>query len=278
MVSICRQPRPPRSNHRWSSPPTAARSRSSAVRTTCSCPNAAPAASSPRSRASCSSPTPRGSRRAMTDDDRAHRGGRAPDRGRAGRPRRVRRHRQGSVRGLLQRDLEPGAVAPAPLPVRPGLPAGVGRRDAPHLGGLPRGEPHVRRARWRPRHDRHPVLPDPGLPARARARVPARDASRDARIAHFTHTPFAGPTYVRLLPERMREELLRGMLGADVLGFQADRWAENFLLCVRETLDGVRVDIRAASDRDRRAPRARALLPDRAGPRRRCDGPPPRPR
>ena len=32
------------------------------------------------------------------------------------------------------------------------------------------------------------------------------------------------------------EELLRGMLGADVLGFQAERWAENFLLCVRETL------------------------------------------
>jgi trehalose 6-phosphate synthase len=42
----------------------------------------------------------------------------------------------------------------------------------------------------------------------------------------------------------MREELLRGLLGADILGFQAERWAENFLLCVRETLDGVRVDVR----------------------------------
>ena len=91
--------------------------------------------------------------------------------------------------------------------------------------------------------DRHPVylIQDYQL-----ALVPGylREREPDARIAHFTHTPFAGPTYVRLLPERMREEILRGMLGADVLGFQADRWAENFLLCVRETLDGVRVDVR----------------------------------
>jgi trehalose 6-phosphate synthase len=71
-----------------------------------------------------------------------------------------------------------------------------------------------------------------------------RERHPEARIAHFTHTPFSGPTYLRLLPPPIREELLRGMLGADVLGFQADRWAENFLLCVRDTLDGVRVDVR----------------------------------
>jgi trehalose 6-phosphate synthase len=71
-----------------------------------------------------------------------------------------------------------------------------------------------------------------------------RQRRPNARITHFTHTPFAGPTYLRLLPAAMREELLRGMLGADVLGFQADRWADNFLLCARETLDGVKVDVR----------------------------------
>jgi trehalose 6-phosphate synthase len=71
-----------------------------------------------------------------------------------------------------------------------------------------------------------------------------REMQPGARIAHFTHTPFAGPTYLRLLPGALREELLRGLLGADILGFQADRWAENFLLCVRETLPGVRVDVR----------------------------------
>ncbi len=71
-----------------------------------------------------------------------------------------------------------------------------------------------------------------------------REIAPNARIAHFTHTPFTGPTYLKLLPPNMREDLLRGMLGADVLGFQAERWAENFLLCVRETLHGVRVDMR----------------------------------
>jgi trehalose 6-phosphate synthase len=93
-------------------------------------------------------------------------------------------------------------------------------------------------------HDRQPVylVQDYQL-----ALVPRflRDLVPEARIAHFSHTPFAGATYLRLLPAGMREELLRGMLGADVLGFQAERWVENFLTCVRETLDGVRVDMRA---------------------------------
>ena len=71
-----------------------------------------------------------------------------------------------------------------------------------------------------------------------------RDLQPGARIAHFTHTPFAGPTYIRLLPSAMREELLRGMLGADVLGFQAEQWAENFLLSARDSLSDVRVDVR----------------------------------
>jgi trehalose 6-phosphate synthase len=65
----------------------------------------------------------------------------------------------------------------------------------------------------------------------------------DAKIAHFSHTPFAGSTYLQLLPAEMRHELLRGMLGADVLGFQAEHWAENFLLCCRE-LPEAHVDLR----------------------------------
>lgn len=71
-----------------------------------------------------------------------------------------------------------------------------------------------------------------------------RELQPEARIAHFTHTPFAGPSYFRVLPSAMREDLLRGMLGADVLGFQAQAWAENFLLCARDTLRDVRVDVR----------------------------------
>ncbi len=71
-----------------------------------------------------------------------------------------------------------------------------------------------------------------------------RELQPEARITHFTHTPFAGHSYFRVLPSTMREDLLRGMLGADVLGFQAESWAENFLLCVRDTLHDVRVDVR----------------------------------
>jgi trehalose 6-phosphate synthase len=66
----------------------------------------------------------------------------------------------------------------------------------------------------------------------------------EARIAHFTHTPWSGPSYFRVLPASMREDLIRGMLGADVLGFQAEAWVENFLLCARDTLSDIHVDVR----------------------------------
>jgi trehalose 6-phosphate synthase len=42
----------------------------------------------------------------------------------------------------------------------------------------------------------------------------------------------------------MRRSILRGMLGADVVGFQGRAWAENFLLSARE-LDEIHVDTRA---------------------------------
>jgi trehalose 6-phosphate synthase len=71
-----------------------------------------------------------------------------------------------------------------------------------------------------------------------------RELQPEARIAHFTHTPFAPPSYLRVLPQEIAEELLRGMLGADVLGFQAEQWAENFLLCVRDQVRDVHVDVR----------------------------------
>ena len=71
-----------------------------------------------------------------------------------------------------------------------------------------------------------------------------RELQPEARIAHFTHTPFAAPAYMRVLPGPFREDLLRGMLGADVLGFQAEQWAENFLLSARDSLPDVRVDMR----------------------------------
>ena len=69
-----------------------------------------------------------------------------------------------------------------------------------------------------------------------------RELVPDALIAHFSHTSIAGPTYFRMLPAQIHDQVLRGMLGADVLGFHAHAWAENFLLSARQ-LPGVRVDL-----------------------------------
>lgn len=69
-----------------------------------------------------------------------------------------------------------------------------------------------------------------------------RELRPQSLIAHFSHTSMAGPTYFRMLPDEMHDQLLRGMLGADVLGFHATAWAENFLLSARR-LPGVRVDL-----------------------------------
>lgn len=75
------------------------------------------------------------------------------------------------------------------------------------------------------------------VPAALRSRAPG------TRIAYFHHIPFAGPGYMRLVPNWLREELLSGLLGADLLGFQSRRWADDFLFSVR-MLPDTRVDIR----------------------------------
>jgi trehalose 6-phosphate synthase len=69
-----------------------------------------------------------------------------------------------------------------------------------------------------------------------------RELLPGALIAHFSHTSIAGPTYFRMLPARIHDQVLWGLLGADVLGFHSPAWAENFLLSARQ-LPGVRVDL-----------------------------------
>ncbi|MEV6955776.1 trehalose-6-phosphate synthase [Streptomyces sp. NPDC051183] len=58
-----------------------------------------------------------------------------------------------------------------------------------------------------------------------------RELRPDLRIGHFTHTPWASRDFLGMLPDDVREQLLRGMLGADRLGFHTSQWAENFLSC-----------------------------------------------
>jgi trehalose 6-phosphate synthase len=68
-----------------------------------------------------------------------------------------------------------------------------------------------------------------------------RDRRPDARIAHFSHTPWAPPAYFTMLPDDVAVAILDGMLGADHLGFLAGRWADTFLDCCAEVL-GAQVD------------------------------------
>jgi trehalose 6-phosphate synthase len=63
-----------------------------------------------------------------------------------------------------------------------------------------------------------------------------RDLTPDARIAHFSHTPWAPPAYYRLLPDHVGQAVLDGMLGADHCGFLAASWADAFLDCCRDIL------------------------------------------
>ncbi len=68
----------------------------------------------------------------------------------------------------------------------------------------------------------------------------------DLRIAHFSHTPWAPPEYFRILPDDVSEQILRGMLGADRLGFLTDAWADAFQECCRDLL-GLRIERRAVT-------------------------------
>ncbi len=50
----------------------------------------------------------------------------------------------------------------------------------------------------------------------------------DLRTAHFTHTPFAAPPILRMLPDAAREELLSGMAAFGACGFHSQRWASAY--------------------------------------------------
>ncbi|GAB2545983.1 bifunctional alpha,alpha-trehalose-phosphate synthase (UDP-forming)/trehalose-phosphatase [Brachybacterium huguangmaarense] len=66
--------------------------------------------------------------------------------------------------------------------------------------------------------------------------VPAmiREARPDLRIGFFDHIPFPPFELFAQLPKR--NQVLRGLLGADLVGFQRERDAQNFLTCVRQLL------------------------------------------
>src|ERR1051325_5316424 len=64
-------------------------------------------------------------------------------------------------------------------------------------------------------------------------------------VHQFWHIPFPPPDILRLLPSGLHEALLRGMLGNDLMEFQIDRHAQNFLHCVSEFVPSAEVDFGA---------------------------------
>ncbi len=53
-------------------------------------------------------------------------------------------------------------------------------------------------------------------------------ARPDLRTVHFTHTPFADPSVLRMLPTSTAVELLDGMAGFTACGFHTARWAAGY--------------------------------------------------
>jgi trehalose 6-phosphate synthase len=64
-----------------------------------------------------------------------------------------------------------------------------------------------------------------------------RDLRPDVRIGHFTHTPWVTPDYFTMLPDDVARAVLDGVLGADVVGFHTQRWADLFADCCRAVLN-----------------------------------------
>jgi trehalose 6-phosphate synthase len=55
---------------------------------------------------------------------------------------------------------------------------------------------------------------------------------RSPTLMHFTHIPWPGPEYWRILPATMRHAILDGMCAMDILGFQTREDAMNFVRTV----------------------------------------------
>jgi trehalose 6-phosphate synthase/phosphatase len=75
-------------------------------------------------------------------------------------------------------------------------------------------------------HDYHLML----VPRMLRERAPG------IPIGFFLHIPFPFFELFRLLPAKWGEEILQGMLGADLIGFHTHDYAEYFLRCVLRIL------------------------------------------
>jgi trehalose 6-phosphate synthase len=91
-------------------------------------------------------------------------------------------------------------------------------------------------------HDYHLYL----APAAIRRERPA------ALVSHFTHIPWPPSSLWQTITPRIRTAIVEGLAASDVVGFQTERYAHNFLRAAESFLPGAQVDHRGR----------RVLLPD----------------
>src|SRR6266849_6517844 len=70
-----------------------------------------------------------------------------------------------------------------------------------------------------------------------------REQLPGAIIQHFVHIPWPTPQYWKVLPREMRDAILHGLLGSDIVGFQSSLDVRNFLMTCEENA-GLAVDER----------------------------------
>ncbi len=84
-----------------------------------------------------------------------------------------------------------------------------------------------------------------------------RERCPEAALMHFVHIPWPAPRYWTFLPEQMRQAICRSLAANDIVGFQTEHDAHNFLRTCEVFLPQCRVDY---EDRSVRQGEHRALV------------------
>src|SRR5439155_23762288 len=81
-----------------------------------------------------------------------------------------------------------------------------------------------------------------------------RERRPEATILHFTHIPWPAASTWQVVPQAIRRPICEGLLASDIVGFQTDRYASQFLDTVASFVHDARVDPdgRTVRWRDRR--------------------------
>jgi trehalose 6-phosphate synthase len=135
------------------------------------------------------------------------------------------------------------------LPERPIIDAGVMR--AWERGYVPLNEAFARAVIDQARGDREPriMLHDYHLYLAAE---PIRRARPKAILSHFTHIPWPPSSIWQTIAPPIREGIATALLANDVVGFQTERYAHNFLRMVESFVPKAEVDYEGWAVRSRR--------------------------